>query len=174
MYIECICTSTPLAKQGKQHGSFQQTGQLGKVMKESTSIALAYAKTYLSRTDGVASDAYRTLHEGAIHLHVPEGATPKDGPSAGITMCLGLVSLARQRAVQPNLAMTGELTLTGRVLKIGGVREKVVAARRVDVTTILLPDENRHDWEELEPYLKTGITPHFVKTFDDVVAVAFA
>ncbi len=147
---------------------FRLTGQLGDVMKESAQIALSYVKSLLSKE---GTDYFDT-HE--IHLHVPAGATPKDGPSAGITMALALYSLATDRAPMDDLAMTGELTLTGRVLPIGGVKEKTIGARRVGITTLIFPEENRQDFEELDGYIKEGITAHFASTFDDVLSVALA
>ena len=145
---------------------FRLTGQLGDVMKESAQIALSYVKSLLSKE---GTDYFDT-HE--IHLHVPAGATPKDGPSAGITMALALYSLATDRAPIDNLAMTGELTLTGRVLPIGGVKEKTIGARRVGITTLIFPEENRQDFEELDDYITEGITAHFATTFQDVLSVA--
>ncbi len=147
---------------------FRLTGQLGDVMKESAQIALSYVKSLLSKEGG----DYFDTHE--IHLHVPAGATPKDGPSAGITMALALYGLATDRAPQDDLAMTGELTLTGRVLPIGGVKEKTIGARRVGISTLIFPEENRQDFEELDDYIKEGITAHFARTFSDVLAVALA
>ena len=108
-----------------------------------------------------------------IHLHVPAGATPKDGPSAGITMACALYSLAKQKPIIPNLAMTGELTLTGLVMPIGGVKEKTIAARRARVTQLLFPDENRKDYEELDESITEGINPYFVKNFDEVLKIGF-
>ncbi|HEX8528522.1 MAG TPA: S16 family serine protease, partial [Cytophagales bacterium] len=108
------------------------------------------------------------------HLHVPAGATPKDGPSAGITMALALYSLAAGKAVRSEVAMTGEISLTGKVLPIGGVREKTIAARRVGITEIILPEENRKDFEELPPYIRDGMSVHYADHFDDVAGVAFA
>ncbi len=145
---------------------FRLTGQLGDVMKESAQIALSYVKSLLSQE---GTDYFDT-HE--IHLHVPAGATPKDGPSAGITMALALYSLATDRAPLDDLAMTGELTLTGRVLPIGGVKEKTIGARRVNISTLIFPEENRQDFEELDDYIKEGITAHFATMFSDVLAVA--
>lgn len=143
------------------------TGQLGDVMKESAQIAASYVKSLLSKQ----GDDYFDQHH--IHLHVPAGATPKDGPSAGITMALALYSLATGKAIKDNLAMTGELTLTGRVLPIGGVKEKTIAARRVGVHTLIFPGENRKDFEELPDYIREGITAHFADNFSDVLDVAY-
>ena len=149
-----------------ENGGFRLTGQLGDVMKESAQIALSYVRSILppDRRD------YFDKHQ--VHLHVPAGATPKDGPSAGITMALSLYTLATDQAPIDNLAMTGELTLTGRVLPIGGVKEKTIGARRVGITTLIFPEDNRQDFEDLDDYIKEGITAHFARTFSDVLAVA--
>lgn len=149
-----------------ENAGFRLTGQLGDVMKESAQIALSYIKSILS----TAGNNYYDNHQ--VHLHVPAGATPKDGPSAGITMALALYTLATGQPPNDNLAMTGELTLTGRVLPIGGVKEKTIGARRVGISTLIFPEENRQDFEELDDYIKEGITAHFAATFDDVLAVA--
>ena len=108
-----------------------------------------------------------------MHLHVPAGATPKDGPSAGITMTTSLLSLALDRPVRPDLAMTGEVSLTGRVLKIGGLKEKVLAARRAGVSCVVVPEDNRGDWEELEDEVTDGMEVHFASEFAKVFEVAF-
>ena len=150
-------------------GSFQQTGQLGDVMKESSRIALSYVRSLLSQRE--PDNKYFEHH--SVHLHVPAGATPKDGPSAGITMALALYSLATQRPVRTDIAMTGELTLTGKVLPIGGVKEKTIGARRVGIKHLILPDDNRKDFEELADHLKEGISVTYADYFDDVLAVAF-
>ena len=151
-------------------GRYKQTGQLGDVMKESTQIAYSYVRSILCKENKYC----KFFDEHEVHLHVPAGATPKDGPSAGITMALALYSLATHKAVNKNLAMTGELTLTGRVLPIGGVREKTIAARRVGVTRLIFPKENQRDFDSLPGYLKEGLEPHFVEYFDDVIKVAYA
>ena len=103
-----------------------------------------------------------------IHLHVPEGSTPKDGPSAGITMATALLSLALATPIKRNLAMTGELTLTGKVLAVGGVKEKIIAARRASINEIILPADNKRDYDEIPLYLKEGLTVHFANEFKDV------
>merc|ERR1712072_1105701 len=108
-----------------------------------------------------------------IHLHVPEGATPKDGPSAGITMTTALMSLALGEPIKTDLAMTGELTITGKVLKVGGIKEKVIAAKRERVSAIIMPRQNEADFRELKDYLRAGITAHFVDHYDDVYRLAF-
>lgn len=150
-------------------GSIKQTGQLGNVMKESVEIAYSYVRS-MGKKD---KDLNEFFEKNFIHLHVPAGATPKDGPSAGITMALALYSLAKDKAVKKGIGMTGELTLTGKVLPIGGVKEKTIAARRVKVFELIFPAENRKDFEELPAHLKEGITPHFVEHFDDVLRVAY-
>ncbi len=148
---------------------FKLTGQLGDVMQESAAIAYSYITSHLEQY-GAKPDFFEKTH---LHLHVPAGATPKDGPSAGITMGIALLSLARNRRVNRPLAMTGELTLTGRVLPIGGVREKTIAARRQKIRELIFPAENRKDFEELPDYIREGITPHFVGHFDEVAEIVF-
>ncbi|HJM49265.1 MAG TPA: endopeptidase La [Alphaproteobacteria bacterium] len=145
------------------------TGQLGDVMKESAEIAYSFVASHLESLGAKAG----YFDEIYLHLHVPEGATPKDGPSAGVTMASALLSLARGRRLARKVAMTGELTLTGRVLPVGGIREKVIAARRIGVMELILPDDNRHDVDELPAYLKEGLTVHFAKSYRDVAEVAF-
>jgi ATP-dependent Lon protease len=154
-----------------KNGSFKQTGQLGDVMRESTEIAHSYVRSLISKQDA----PYRSyFDENAVHLHVPAGATPKDGPSAGITMALALYSLATNRPIKDGIAMTGELTLTGRVLPIGGVKEKTIAAKRVGIQELIFPEENRKDFEELADYIKEGLKVHYVEDFDEVLKVAYA
>lgn len=161
LYIEAT------AIRGKDKG-FKQTGKLGEVMKESSQIAHTYVRSLLCKTDGNCF-----LEDNAIHLHVPEGATPKDGPSAGVTMSLALYSLATGKAVRKGIAMTGEITLTGKVLPVGGIREKTIAARRVGVYELMFPKENQKDFEELPDYIKEGITAHFVDYFEDVLKIVY-
>ena len=145
------------------------TGNLGDVMKESAQIAYSFVTSHLE--DFGAEPTW--FDEAHVHLHVPEGATPKDGPSAGITMATALVSLALGRRPRRDVAMTGELTLSGNVLPVGGIREKVVAARRAGVRRILLPADNQPDAEELPGYLLEGISLSFVERFADVFEAAF-
>lgn len=145
------------------------TGQLGDVMKESAEIAYSYVSSHLKQFKGDPE----FFDKAFVHLHVPEGATPKDGPSAGISMASALLSLARNQEPKKHIAMTGELTLTGQVLPIGGVREKVIAARRQKIFELILPEANRGDFEELPDYLKEGITAHFAKRYSDVAKVLF-
>ena len=146
-----------------------RTGQLGDVMKESSSIAHTFARSYLGGLD--SSNTF--LEEASLHMHVPEGATPKDGPSAGVTMTTSLLSLAMDRPARSDLAMTGELSLTGRVLPIGGVKEKTIAARRAGVRHVVFPKANERDYAELPEILKDELTAHFAETYDDVYKVAF-
>jgi ATP-dependent Lon protease len=149
---------------------FKQTGQLGNVMQESSEIAYSYIRSIVSNEEKFN----KFFNENFIHLHVPAGATPKDGPSAGITMALALYSLAHNKPVKKGLAMTGELTLTGRVLPIGGVKEKTIAARRVGVMELIFPKDNQKDFEELPDYIIKGIKAHFVDYFNDVIEVAYS
>ncbi|WP_192034850.1 endopeptidase La [Halomonas sp. YLGW01] len=157
---------------GKVHAldrGFKLTGQLGDVMKESANIAYSYVQGHLGEF-GADADFF---NDAFIHLHVPEGATPKDGPSAGVTMTTALLSLARHQAIDRPLAMTGELTLTGQVLPVGGIREKIIAARRSDLFEVILPEANRRDYDELPDYLREGMTVHFAKQYKDVAKVVF-
>lgn len=150
-------------------GGFKQTGQLGKVMQESSEIAYSFIRSKVKLNH--PENDYFNKH--TVHLHVPSGATPKDGPSAGITMALSLYSLATNQSIRDDLAMTGELTLTGKVLPIGGVREKTIAARRVGIHNLILPIDNQRDFEELPAYIKEGINVHYANYFDDVLKVAY-
>ena len=149
---------------------FKLTGRLGEVMQESANIAYSYISAHLEEYQADP----KFFDEAFVHLHVPEGATPKDGPSAGITMATALLSLARGQLPIRLLAMTGELTLTGLVLPVGGIREKVIAARRVGVHEIILPEGCRGDAEELPEHIKEGMTLHFVERFRQVVDLVFA
>ena len=144
------------------------TGHLGDVMKESAMAALSYVRTHCDII-GIAPD-FCDKHE--IHIHVPSGATPKDGPSAGITMAVALASLLSQRAVKPLLAMTGELTLRGQVLPIGGLKEKLLAAYRAGIKTVILPKENKKDMIEIPTEIKNGVTFKFVSNVGEVIRLA--
>ena len=145
------------------------TGKLGEVMKESAEIAYSYIA---SQAESFGADP-GFFGEAFVHLHVPEGATPKDGPSAGITMATALLSLARNQDVGRPLAMTGELTLTGKVLPVGGIREKIIAARRSGIMEVVLPDKNRKDYEELPEHLRNGLIIQFVGDYANVADLAF-
>ncbi len=148
---------------------FKLTGQLGNVMRESAEIAYSYIMANAERWGA----KLELFEKSFIHLHVPAGATPKDGPSAGVTMASALLSLARGRKLVRKLAMTGELTLTGQVLPVGGIREKVIAARRVNIKELILPEANRGDFEEIPDYIREGLTVHFASQFSDIVPVLF-
>ncbi|MFZ5485130.1 MAG: endopeptidase La [Pseudomonadota bacterium] len=148
---------------------FKLTGKLGDVMKESAEIAYSYISSHLKPYQGDP----KFFDAAFVHLHVPEGATPKDGPSAGITMATALLSLARNEKIGRPLAMTGELTLTGQVLPIGGVREKAIAAKQVGIHELILPDANRPDFERLPDFVRDGLDVHFVKHFKDVARIVF-
>ena len=152
----------------KGKGNLTITGNLGKVMKESSTIALEYIKANLEEF-GIE---YETIISNNIHIHVPEGATPKDGPSAGITMLTSLVSTLTQRKVKARLAMTGEITLRGKVLPVGGIKEKILAAKRANIKEIILCAENRKDVEEInQKYLK-GLTFHYIEEMKEVIEIA--
>jgi ATP-dependent Lon protease len=148
---------------------FKMTGRLGETMIESAEIAYSYVISHL-KDYGCDRDFFDM---SMVHLHVPEGATPKDGPSAGITMATALVSLAKKERIKRPLAMTGELTLTGLVLPVGGIREKVIAARRSKIMELILPHGNRRDFEELPDYLREGIKVHFARNFREVFEFVF-
>jgi ATP-dependent Lon protease len=149
-------------------GVLNITGNLGKIMKESFTIAMEYIKANAKRLglDDFKFDKYN------IHIHVPEGATPKDGPSAGITILTSLVSLLTQKRVKKNLSMTGEITLRGKVLPVGGIKEKILAAKRSKIKEIILCESNRKDIEEIKPAYLKGLTFHFVKEMEEVLALA--
>lgn len=148
---------------------FKQTGQLGDVMVESSEIAYSYVT---SMADSFGGDP-EFFKQYFIHMHVPAGATPKDGPSAGVTMATALFSLILNKPVVPRLGMTGELTLTGEVLPIGGLKEKIIAARRAGLTRIVIPAQNKKDYIELEDHLKEKIQVFYARKFQDVFKIAF-
>ncbi len=145
------------------------TGQAGDVMKESSQIAWSYLQSELKHY----APTRAFFEKSEVHMHIPEGATPKDGPSAGITMVTALLSLLLNTPVKQNLGMTGELTLTGMVLPIGGLKEKLIAAKRSGVKTLIFPKENYRDYDELPEYLKKGLDVHFVTRYQDVFKIAF-
>ncbi len=152
----------------KGKGTLTLTGNLGKVMKESATIAMEYIKSN-SKKIGISSDIFSNYN---VHIHVPEGATPKDGPSAGITMLTSLVSLFTQRKVKKSLAMTGEITLRGKVLPVGGIKEKILAAKRAHIKEILLCEDNRQDIKEIKPEYLKGLKFHYVKDMIQVLDLA--
>jgi ATP-dependent Lon protease len=162
LYIESVKTKSDKT-------AIKLTGQAGEVMKESSQIAWTYLNSQVERY----ASGKKFFDGYDVHMHIPEGATPKDGPSAGITMVTSLLSLLLNKPVMQNLSMTGEITLTGKVLAIGGVKEKVIAARRSDIKTLIFPKDNKPDYEELPDYLKKGMTIHFVEHYDEVFEIAF-
>ena len=152
----------------KGKGRLTLTGNLGDVMKESASLALEYLRAHAFEL-GLEQEA---IDKWNVHIHVPEGATPKDGPSAGITMLTALASAFTQRKVMKNLAMTGEITLRGKVLPVGGIKEKILAAKRAKIKTIILSEDNRKDVEEINARYITGLEFHYVKEMIDVLKLA--
>ncbi len=152
----------------KGKGNLNITGNLGKVMKESATIAMEYIKANaeMLNLDPEVFERYN------VHIHVPEGATPKDGPSAGITMLTSLVSLFTQRKIKSSLAMTGEITLRGKVLPVGGIKEKILAAKRARIKEIILCEENKRDIEEIKADYLKGLTFHYVKEMKEVIELA--
>lgn len=151
-----------------QEGKLILTGSLGDVMKESAVLALSYIRTHAEEF-GIQPEAFK---EREVHIHVPEGAVPKDGPSAGITIVTSLVSTLTRRKVRANLAMTGEITLRGKVLPVGGIKEKILAAKRSGITDIILCSENRKDIEEIGTTYIKGLTFHYVDEISQVLAIA--
>lgn len=162
LYIESVSTSSHKTE-------MHLTGQIGDVMKESSQIAWTYLNSALDKY----APGYLFFDKALVHIHIPEGATPKDGPSAGITMVSSLLSLLLGIPVINNLGMTGEITLTGRVLGVGGIREKLIAARRSHLTILIFPEDNRRDYDILPDYLKKDLEVHFVSHYDDVFPIAF-
>ena len=146
------------------------TGSLGDVMKESAHIAYSYVQSHLEKYNKAQKNFF---NKATIHIHVPEGATPKDGPSAGVTIASSLLSLALNKAPKKGFAMTGELSLTGHVLAIGGIKEKTIAAVRMGITNIICPKANEDDVKELPKEVTDGVTYYFADTFDDVAKVIF-
>jgi len=149
-------------------GGFQYTGQLGEVMQESARLALSYVR---ARADDLAVDA-KFFSDNDIHLHVPAGAVPKDGPSAGVTMATALASLLTGRPTHSNVAMTGEITLRGQVLPVGGIKDKVLAAHRLGADTIIIPKKNENDLEDVPDEVQDDLTIILVENLDDVWAAA--
>ena len=150
-------------------GSLTLTGQLGDVMKESARAALSWLRAH-AKTYGIDPDFFT---KAEMHVHVPAGAIPKDGPSAGVTMATAMASALTGRPVRGDIAMTGEITLSGRVLPIGGVKEKVLAARRLGIHEVIVPKQNAKNInEDLTPELREGLTVHLVSTIDEVLALA--
>jgi len=166
MYVESILQT---ALRPSTRPSMEITGNLKTVMKESSSIAYSFAKAMMAKE---FSDNH-FFDKAKIHIHVPEGAVQKDGPSAGITLATSLLSLALDSPVDPTIAMTGELTLTGKVLRIGGLREKTVAARRAGCKMIIFPADNMSDWLELPENIKEGIEGRPASWYSDIFELVF-
>ena len=152
----------------KGKGALNITGNLGKVMKESATIAMEFIKAN-AETFGVNASVFDKYN---VHIHVPEGATPKDGPSAGVTMLTSLVSLFTQRKVKKSIAMTGEITLRGKVLPVGGIKEKILAAKRAKIKEILLCKENEKDILEINQNYLKGLKFHYVSDMSEVINIA--
>ena len=151
-------------------GKIELTGNMGNVMKESAKAGITYIRSNSNRFN-LSESFYKDTD---IHIHIPEGAVPKDGPSAGITMTLAVISALTKAAVKNNVAMTGEITLTGRVLPIGGLREKVTAAKQAGIDTVLIPEENKPQLKDIPDYIKKGLSFIAVSNMDDVVKNAVA
>lgn len=151
-------------------GEVRLTGQLGDVMKESAMAGISYLRSIADRY-GIDKE-YFEQHD--IHIHIPEGAVPKDGPSAGVTMATAVLSAILNIPVRADVAMTGEITLRGRVLPIGGLREKSIAAKVAGIHTVLVPDKNRKDIDELDPEIKDGMKFIYVSSMDEIIPRAFA
>lgn len=156
------------ASLSKGKGILTLTGNLGDVMKESATLAFEYLKSNCTRF-GIERKLMETSN---VHIHVPEGATPKDGPSAGITMFVALVSVFTHRKVNPLVAMTGEITLRGDVTPIGGVKEKILAAKRAGITDLILCRDNRRDVEDIEQDYLTGLTFHYIDSMSEALPIA--
>jgi len=167
LYIETLGQKVKEAGSG---GGLEITGNLGDVMKESIKIAGTFARVFLQTKE--EANTYFADHK--FHLHVPEGATPKDGPSAGVTIVTALLSLAFDKPIKKDLAMTGELSLRGKVLPVGGIKEKVIAAKRAGVTTVILPADNRKDFDDLSDLIKSDVEVHFAENYDEVYKIAFS
>ena len=164
LYVECAKIESSPGK-----GNLKVTGSLGDVMRESSQIAFTFARTLFEKKE----QENTFFADASVHLHVPHGGTPKDGPSAGCTMITAMLSLALEKPIKPNLAMTGEVTLTGRVLPIGGLKEKTMAARRSGIKELVFPKGNQKDYEELAEEIKEGLTVHFVESYEEIYDVAF-
>ena len=156
------------ASLSKGKGKMQLTGNLGDVMKESATTALSFIKAH---SESIGIDA-NIFEERDIHIHVPEGAVPKDGPSAGITMLTALTSVLTNKPVRPHLAMTGEITLRGKVLPVGGIKEKILAAKRAGIKDIILCKENEKHVEEIKAAYIKGLKFHYVEHMNEVLDIA--
>jgi Lon-like ATP-dependent protease len=172
LYIETQGIKRGLNDDGKPRGggTLKATGKLGDVMLESSQIAYTVARARLADID----PTNRFFDSTDIHMHVPEGATPKDGPSAGIAMVTSMLSLALEKPIRNDLAMTGEVSLTGKVLPVGGIKEKIMGGRRAGVTTIIFPGANQRDYDEIPEYLKEGLNVHFAHDYEEVYEIVFS
>ena len=149
-------------------GKLLLTGSLGDVMKESAQTALSYLRSQAKSLELEIGD----LDKYDIHIHVPAGATPKDGPSAGSTIVVALASLLTKRLVRSDVAMTGEISLRGRLLRVGGIKEKVLAAARSGVKQVILPEQNRSDWQEVPEEVRSKMKVHFARHISDLIGLA--
>jgi ATP-dependent Lon protease len=166
LYIETVRVAEKKNVGRENKGSrIKVTGSLGDVMRESTDIAWSYVRNLVDRIE----PDNQFFDSAFIHVHVPSGATPKDGPSAGCAMVTSMMSLALGIPVRSNLAMTGEVTLTGKVLPVGGIREKTIAAKRSGVQHLVLPEGNRKDWAELPEHVRDGLEVYFAEQYDEHV-----
>ncbi|KAJ8911201.1 hypothetical protein NQ315_004421 [Exocentrus adspersus] len=167
LYVETTLRRLPGEKEVE--GSLELTGHLGEVMKESAKIALTVARNFMSNID----PHNKFLYNSHLHLHVPEGATPKDGPSAGCTIVTALLSLAKGQSIRQDVAMTGEISLMGKVLPVGGIKEKTIAAKRSGVQCIILPEENKKDFNDLPAFITEGLEVHFVSHYSEIYGIVF-
>lgn len=169
LFIETALRKLPNETPEKIEGTLELTGHLGEVMKESARIALTVARNFM-----IEKNPENTfLLKNHIHLHVPEGSTPKDGPSAGCTIVTALLSLAQNKPIRQNVAMTGEISLNAKIIPVGGIKEKTIAAKRVGVKCIILPEENKKDFNDLPKYITEGLEVHFVSHYRQVYDIVF-
>ncbi|MES1922515.1 ATP-dependent Lon protease pim1, partial [Bonamia ostreae] len=188
LYIE----TEVIGKLKNDKTNYHATGSLGKVMSESISIAFSVAKTHLknmlkenhltnknlsdddlNKNNNIEKVKENFFEENYIHIHFPEGSIPKDGPSAGVAMVTALISLATKKTVKKDMAMTGEISLVGNVLPVGGIKEKVLGAKLSLMKEVILPKENMADWEEMDDVVKKDIKPYFVESVAEVLKIAF-
>ncbi|KAJ8937351.1 hypothetical protein NQ314_011896, partial [Rhamnusium bicolor] len=168
-FVTTISMSLQHPAEKEAEGTLELTGHLGEVMKESAKIALTVARNFMNKND----PQNKFLFNNHLHLHVPEGATPKDGPSAGCTIVTALLSLARGESIRQDVAMTGEISLMGKVLPVGGIKEKTIAAKRSGVKCIILPEENKKDFNDLPQFITEGLEVHFVSQYEEIFNIVF-
>lgn len=159
----------PEGEKKESKGELETTGSLGDVMKESVEIAYSFAKRFIHEVD----PGNNFLEEKKIHIHFPEGASKKDGPSAGVTITSALISIALQREYDVNFAMTGEISLNGNVMKIGGLREKILAAKREGIQNVICPLANKFDVEDMKDFIKKDMNFHFVRNYREIFDIIF-